>query len=280
MVHIGEFNTLKIVRKADFGYFLNAETGNTSDDILLPNKSALNQDLKVGDEVKAFIYKDSKDRPIATLKEPLATVGEIAYLEVVALTRIGAFINIGLERDVLVPMKEQNYRLQQNQKYLFYLYLDKTDRLAATTFIDGYLDFSEDFAVGDEVKGTIYGFQTNGSAMVAVENKYFGVILRNEYFNKLTPGEEVTVRVKRFYEDGKMSLTPRKFAADERVGLEKTILDYLKEHDGSMPYNDKSSPEEIKEVFHSSKNYFKNALGGLMKQRLIVQDKTGTKLVK
>lgn len=288
MINIGEFNILKIVRKADFGYFLDAETGRTDDDILLPTKSALEKELSIGDEIKAFIYRDSKDRMIATLKEPLASVGEIAYLKVVSKTNIGGFIDFGMERDIFVPIKEQTYTIEVGNFYLFYIYLDKTNRIAATTNIDRYLEnldteepeeiVDSKYRVGDEVVGIIYGFQTNGSAMIAVDKLYRGIILKNEYFVDIKEGYELKLRIKKIYEEGKMGLTPRKKAVEERTELEEKIIQYLKKNDGTMTLNDKSSPEDIRKVFQESKNYFKNALGGLMKQGIIEQDVNGTRL--
>ncbi|CAB1239580.1 S1 RNA-binding domain-containing protein [Clostridium sp. MT-14] len=284
MVSLGKFNLLKIARKTKFGYYLDAKTGSIRDDILLPNKNTLGKELSIGDELNAFIYKDSKDKIIATLKSPLAQVGEIALLKTVSQVSFGYFIGIGLERDVLVPISEQKYKLILGKCYPFYLYLDKTNRIAATTDIDRYLleveEENEKYNIGAEVKGIVYGFQTNNSAMVVIDKKYKGVILRNEYFTKLNIGDELNLRIKRIYEDGKLGLTPRKTPKYERLSLEDTILDYLKSHGGFMPYNDKSSPEDIKTTFHESKNYFKNALGGLMKRNLIFQDENGTKLIK
>lgn len=278
LINIGNFNKLKIVRRPDFGYFLDADTGKTSDDILLPNGNALNMELNIGDEVNAFIYTDSKDRVIATLKKPLAEVGEIAYLKVVANTKIGSFIDIGLEKDILVPLKEKLYGLQTDKNYLFYIYLDKTKRIAATTDIDRYLQTESPYKVGDTVKGTVYGFQTNQSVMVAVDNLYQGVILRHEYFTEINAGDILDLNVIKVYEDGKLGLTPRKRAKEERTELQDTILEYLKSHDGFMTFNDKSSPDDISKAFGVSKNNFKNALGGLMKRGLITQDEKGTTL--
>lgn len=288
MINIGEFNNLKVVRTAEFGYYLDAGTGNTSDDVLLPNKSALGKELSIGDEVNAFIYRDSKDRIIATLKAPLATVGDIAYLKVEGKTNFGSFVNFGLERDILVPFKEQEYPLKEGNKYLFYIYLDKTGRIAATADVDKHLENLDvenleeiqqsQYRVGDDVTGIVYGFQTNESAMIAVDNNYRGVILHNEYFTELKEGCELKLRIKKIYEDGKLGLTPRKKPVDERLELQEQILEYIKKQDGFMPFNDKSSPEEIKRVFKQSKNYFKNALGGLMKRGLVVQDEKGTRL--
>ena len=278
MINIGKFNNMEIIRKADFGYYLNSNTGDTSDDILLPNNSTLGQYFNLGDMVEAFIYRDSEDRLIATLKRPLAEVEDLAYLEVVSSTKIGTFINVGLEKDVLVPFKEENYRLEVGNKYLFYIYLDKTGRIAATTYIESHLGTTDKYEVGEEVIGTVYGFQTNGSVMLAIEDKYKAVILRKEYFSHVKPGEKVTVRVKSYYDDGKIEVTPRQDRLTEMDIVENKILDYLKTHDGEMIYNDKSSPEDIKKVFNSSKNYFKNALGSLMRKDIIIQDKDGTKL--
>lgn len=280
MINIGNFNKLKIVRRPDFGYFLDAGTSRTSDDILLPNGNALNMELNIGDEVDAFIYTDSKDRVIATLKKPLAQVGEIAYLRVAANTKIGSFIDIGLEKDILVPLKEKLYGLQTDKNYLFYIYLDKTKRIAATTDIDRYLETESPYKVGDTVKGTVYGFQTNQSVMVAVDNLYQGVILRHEYFTEINAGDVLDLNVIKIYEDGKLGLTPRKRAKEERTELQDTILEYLKSHDGFMTFNDKSSPDDISKTFGVSKNNFKNALGGLMRRGLITQDEKGTTLKK
>lgn len=278
MVNIGDFNKLKVARQADFGQFLDAGTGSTKDDILLPNGNTLGQELNIGDEVDAFIYRDSKDRLVATLKRPLAKVGDLAYLKVVSTTKIGSFIDFGLEKDILVPMKEKLYGLHDGKYYLFYIYVDKTGRIAATTDIDRYIDTTDKYKVGDTVKGTVYGFQTNNSAMIAVDNLYKGVILHNEYFTELNHGDVLELTVNKLYEDGRMGLTPRKSARDEVSSLQQSILDYLKAHNGSMPFNDKTSPEDIYKTFHISKNYFKQALGGLMKKQLIVQDDKGTRL--
>ena len=278
MMNIGDFNKLTVTKKVDFGYFLNTSTESSNDDILLPTKSALDSEINIGDEVEAFIYRDSSDRLIATLKKPLAKVGDIAYLKVVSNTKIGSFVDFGLEKDILVPLKEKLYDLKEGKQYLFYIYLDKTGRIAATTYIDRYLDTESEYKVGDEVKGIVYGFQTNNSAMIAVDNLYKGVILFNQYFTELQQGDILELNVNKLYEDGKLGLTPRKTAMVERLSLQDIILEYLNTHEGFMPFNDKSSPEDIYKVFNTSKNYFKNALGGLMKRDLITQDKDGTKL--
>ncbi|MDP4089098.1 MAG: S1-like domain-containing RNA-binding protein [Bacillota bacterium] len=278
MIQIGDYNKLKVARKAEFGYFLDAGTGRTSDDILLPNKSTLGEEFNIGDEVEAFIYRDSKDRPIATLKRPLAKVGDLAYLKVITTAQIGSFIDFGLEKDILVPFKEKLYPLQNGKSYLFYIYLDKTGRIAATTDIERYLDTADKYTVGDKVTGTVYGFQTNSSAMIAVDNMYKGVVLEREYYTEMHHGDVLDLTVIKIYEEGKLGLTPRKAPKVEREELQEVVLEHLKAHGGTMPYNDKSSPEDIQATFHVSKSHFKNALGGLMKRGLIIQDEKSTKL--
>ncbi len=278
MILIGEYNELKVSKKVDFGYYVEDNFG---DEVLLPNSAVKGHEIKEGDTVEVFIYRDSKDRLISTLKKPLITVGEIAYLEVVSQNNIGAFVNIGLERDLFVPLREQSFKLKEGKKYLFYMYVDKTDRLAGTARIDSYLAMAEEgtYKSSDEVTAIVYDTCENGTLNVMVDGKYRGLILANEHFEFIYPGQEIQARVKIVYEDGTLGITTRKKRLDEREVLTEKILNYLKENGGFMPFNDKSSSEDIKKEFNTSKNYFKMTLGGLMKQKLITQDKEGTRLL-
>ena len=278
MINIGQFNKLKVKKKVDFGYYLEDKFG---DEALLPNSNAKGSKVEVGESLEVFVYRDSKDRLISTLKRPLLTVGNIAYLEVVSQSEIGAFVNIGLERDLFIPLKEQAFKLKTGKKYLFYMYIDKTDRLAGTTKIHEYLDIAEEgkYKVDDEVKVIVYDTAENGTLKIAVDREYIGLILPNEHLEYIYPGEEISARIKRVYEDGILGITTRKKRLDAREELSEVILKYLRENGGYMPYNDKSSSEEIKREFNTSKNYFKMTLGGLMKKKLITQDKEGTRLL-
>lgn len=278
MIKIGDYNTLEVKRKTNFGYFLDGKTNNSKDDILLHNRLLGKNKVEIGDKINAFIYKDSEDRPSATLIYPKATVGQIAYLKVVAHTKIGSFIDIGLPKDILVPFKSRTYELEKGCRYPFYIYLDKTSRLAATTDIDQYLTTDHEYNLGDSVTGVVYGFQTNNSAMVCVDNKYAGVILHNEYFEELKIGDELNLKVIKIYEDDKLGLTPRQDRKEELDLLENKIISYLEGADGFMRFNDKSTPDEISKVFNSSKKNFKRALGVLMKKNLITQDENGAYL--
>lgn len=276
MLKIGEYNLLKVDREKDFGFYLTDKDG--IEDVLLPKSLAEGKNVKVGDEVNVFIYRDSKDRPIATFKTPLATAYDVAYLKVVHQGEFGAFIDFGLDRDIFVPLKEQRYKLHTGKKYLFYIYLDKTNRLAATTEVEPYIEVGEGFKVGDEVIAMVYSKTPSGTLNVAIDGKYKGLVLPNEYYDEVHPGHEMKLRVKVIYEDGVVGLTPRKTRLNERDELKEKIVQYMRKNGGFMEFNDKSSPEDIKATFGTSKNYFKMALGGLMKEGKLAQDAEGSRL--
>ncbi len=277
MLKIGEYNLLKVDREKDFGFYLTDKEGR--EDVLLPKSLAEGKNVKVGDEVNVFIYRDSKDRPIATFKTPLATAYDVAYLKVVHQGEFGAFIDFGLDRDIFVPLKEQRYKLHTGKKYLFYIYLDKTNRLAATTDVEPYIEIGEGFKVGDEVIAMVYSKTPSGTLNVAIDGKYKGLVLPNEYYEEVHPGHQMKLRVKVIYEDGVVGLTPRKTRLNERDELKEKIVQYMRKNGGFMEFNDKSSPEDIKATFGTSKNYFKMALGGLMKEGKLVQDAEGSRLI-
>ncbi len=280
MIKFGDYNTMKVIREATFGLYLDKETGNTSDDILLPNGNIVGETPKIGDEVEVFIYRDSKDRLIATMKKPKVTVDNFAVLTVSSVTDFGAFLDFGLERDILVPKGEMKYTMVPGNEYLVFVYEDKTGRLAASTEVGRYLEIAKEdqYAIGETVTGIVYDKQTNGTLEVALEEKYMAIVLKNEYYTDINPGDRVTGTVKRILDDGRISFTPRKKMIEAKEELSDKILAYLKEHDGFMPYNDKSTPEELKKQFNSSKNYFKVSLGNLMKKGLVRQDEKGTYL--
>ena len=277
MIFIGEYNTLKVDRELEFGFYLVDKEGN---DILLPKALIGDEEVYEGKELRVFVYRDSKDRPVATLKKPLIEVGKIAYLEIVGQSSFGAFADMGLDRDIFIPLKEQKFKLLKGKKYLLYAYLDKTGRLAATTYVDPYMEIGEGFSVDQQVEAITYGKGGEKTIRVAIDGKYQAIILGNEHYNDIYPGECITGRVKRIYEDGVIGITTRKKRLDSRDELKEQILEYLNNNNGFMPYNDKTAPEVIKEKFKTSKNYFKMALGGLMKEGKITQDIEGTYLKK
>lgn len=276
MIHIGEYNNLKVDRKTEFGYYLQDDSKNS---VLLPNGLLDGNTVDIGDEVEVFVYNDSKDRPIATFKKPLITVGEIAYLKIVSVSEFGAFADMGLERDIFIPLKEQKFKLLKGKSYLLYAYVDKTGRLAATTYVDAYMEIGEGYKVDDTVEVITYGKGGEKTIRVAIDGKYQAIILGNEHYKDIYPGDKLTVRVKRIYEDGVIGVTPRRKRLDERDVLKKEILKRLESNGGFIPYNDKTSAEIIREEFNTSKNYFKMALGGLMKEGKIKQNSEGTELI-
>ena len=276
MIHIGEYNNLKVDRKTEFGYYLQDDSKNS---VLLPNGLLDGNTIDIGDEVEAFVYNDSKDRPIATLKKPLITVGQIAYLKIVSVSEFGAFADMGLERDIFIPLKEQKFKLLKGKSYLLYAYVDKTGRLAATTYVDSYMEIGEGYNVDDTVEVITYGKGGEKTIRVAIDGKYQAIILGNEHYADIYPGDKFTVRVKKIYEDGVIGVTQRRKRLDERAVLKEGILERLKSNGGFIPYNDKTSAEIIREEFKTSKNYFKMALGGLMKEGKIKQNAEGTELL-
>lgn len=277
MIKIGEYNQLKVVKDREFGYFLADDDGK---EVLLPKSLTNEEKYEIDEEVEVFVYKDSQDRVVATRKRPLATVGEVAYLQVVAQSKIGAFINFGLDRDILVPIKEQRFKLKVGKSYLFYLYLDKTRRLAATSYVEDHLQTAENIKVGDAVKAYVYARTNSGTLNMAVDAKFKALMLPNEYFKEVFPGEAMELRVRTVYEDGVLGLATRAKKLNEKNSLQEQIIEYMNKNGGVMPFNDKSAPEDIREEFNTSKNYFKMALGGLMKAGKIIQEDGGCKLVK
>lgn len=280
MYEMGKMNQMTVIREASFGYYLDSKTGNTDDDLLIPNGSLNGNKIKIGDTVSVFVYRDSSDRPIATMKQPKILVDEVKKLRVVGRNGSGAFIDMGLERDVFVPKKEQKYFITEGKEYLFKMYVDKSGRLAATTDVNGALDTAppDEFKKDMEVKGTLYGVQTNGALMVAVNDLYKAYIPKSDFFEDLEMGSTVSAKIFKITEDGKLALTMRTSLKDERLELKEHILKELELNGGTIPYNDKSTSEEIREKFKTSKNYFKIALGNLMKIGKIYQDEEGTHL--
>ncbi|MGM9975037.1 MAG: S1 RNA-binding domain-containing protein [Clostridiaceae bacterium] len=279
MIKVGDYNILRVIKEKGKGYLLKEEGIKEGEEVFLPELNTGDKELEVNDKISAFVYRDNQGKYIATLEKPIARAEELAYLKVVGLTTFGAFVDMGLDRDVLVPLKEKIYPFKKDKSYLFYVYVDKTGRLAASAYVEKHLQVDHSYKVGDEVKGSVYGFQSNNSLKVAVENRYKGVVLHNEYFTRIEYGDSLTFRVNKIYEDGRLGLTPRKAAKEELPVLEEKIIEYLKSNNGFMTFNDRTSPEEIYNVFNVSKNYFKNALGGLMKKKLIAQDEKGTRLI-
>ena len=276
MIEIGKFQTLTISNFTTFGAYLDAGTGVRHDNILLPIKQ-LPEGAKVGDELEVFIYRDSEERLIATTRKPLAQLGDLAYLKVNAKTKIGAFLDWGLERGLFLPFKEQKYPIQVGKEYLVKVYLDKSQRLSATTAIYEYLTAETPYQKNDKVFGTVYSLNPDIGAFVAVDNKYMGLIPVNEYFTDLREGDQVEARVIRVREDGKLDLSPRELSYVQMEDDTTKVLQEIKNNEGFLSLNDKSSPVEIQSRLHMSKAAFKRAVGKLLKENKIIQTEDGLK---
>ena len=274
MIEIGKSQNLKIANFTSIGAYLDAGTGVRHDNILLPIKQ-LPEDSKEGDELEVFVYRDSEERLIATLKKPLALLGELAYLKVTAKTQIGAFLNIGLERGLFLPFHEQKFPIQVGKGYLVKVYLDKSQRLSATTEIYEYLSAESPYQKNDKVVGTVYSMNLDIGAFVAVDNKYMGLIPVNEFFSDLREGDQVEARVIRVREDGKLDLSPRDLSYIQMDKDTLKILQGIKNHEGFLALNDKSSPLEIQSRLHLSKAAFKRAVGKLLKENKVTQTEGG-----
>ena len=266
MIELGKKQTLTVVKTVDFDVYLaEKDDKEGKDSVLLPAKQ-VPAGTKAGDELTVFIYKDSKDRLIATTREPMLQVGQTAVLKVSQVTRIGAFLNWGLEKDLLLPYHEQTTRMQEGKDVLVALYIDKSQRLCATMKVYHYLSTRTPYVVGDQVKGRVYEISGNFGVFVAVDDKYSALIPAREAAGKYRPGEILDLRVTEVKEDGKMNVTDRQKAYLQIEEDAESVLSVIDEFAGVLPFDDKASPEVIKREFGLSKNAFKRAIGHLLKE--------------
>lgn len=283
-MRLGYMQTLVAVKKTDFGLFLtdiekkDDKNRALGDEVLLP-KNQVTEDMRVGSEIEVFLYKDSEDRMIATRLVPYIKIGEIKKLRVKEVNKIGAFLDWGLPKDLLLPFKEQIYEIKPGDEILVTVYIDLSDRLCATMDLYSRLSLLPPYQKDDMVKGTVYQVHEQFGAYVAVDNKYSALVPKKELHCELKPGDEIEARVLEVKEDGKLDLSLRQKAYVQMDADSALILDKLKQAGGSLPYQDKSSAEEIKEEFNLSKAAFKRAIGRLYKERVIVIEKDGIRLV-
>ena len=262
-MELGKKQKLVYKRKEEFGIYL-TEKGNDEERVLLPAKQ-VPAGAKVGDEIEVFLYKDSKDRLIATTNTPLLTLHETAVLTVKEVGKIGAFLDWGLEKDLLLPFAEQTVRVKAGDKALVALYTDKSDRLAATMKVYKYLKQDSSYKKEDHVDGLVYELSDNFGAFVAVDNKYSGLVAKKELTTNLKVGDRIKARVISVKEDGKLDLSLRE-KAPIQISLDAdTLVKMMKENGGKLDFSDNASPELIKEETGMSKNQFKRAVGNLLK---------------
>ena len=264
MVQLGKKEQLYLLRKTDFGVYLGKNMEAPKEETVLLPKKQVPSDLEEGDKIEVFLYKDSSDRMIATTNEPAITLGEVGVLKVKEVTKIGAFLDWNLEKDLLLPFKEQIREVKDGDEVLVRLYVDKSERLCASMKIYDYLEVFGPYVKGDHVKGIVYDITELG-AMVAVEKRYHGLIPKRELKKKLKFGEWITTRVVRVREDGKLDLS---LSEEKQIQMDidsAMIMEKLNDYGGVLPFNDKAEPKVIEKEFSISKNAFKRAVGRLLK---------------
>lgn len=275
MIALGTLNTLTVKKQVKFGFYLD---GLSWGEILLPNNVAP-AGLEIGQALQVFLYLDSEDQLIATTEKPAIMVSQVAMLPVVAVTKVGAFLNWGLKKDLLVPFSEQQIPLKEGQRYLVYCYVDLSNRIVASTKLDRHLHKTEPrYNTGDKVD-IIISEQTDIGYKAVVNHEHWGVLYKNEVFKPLRRGDKLSAYIVKVRDDGKIDL--RLTAATYKQALELTeqVLTKLKQNGGKLALTDKSSPELIYEAFGVSKKAYKQAIGTLYKDKKIVILDAGIMLV-
>lgn len=275
MSEIGKINKLQIIKELDFGLYLD---GNEFGEILLPRRY-VPENYNIDDFIDVFIYRDSEDRLIATTEKPYAMVGDFAVLKALTVNEIGAFLDWGLSKDLFVPYREQIHKIKQGNSYLVYVYLDEeSNRIAASTKLDKFLDkTSADYQTNQEVD-LIISYKTEMGYKVIINNTHSGVLYKNEVFQTLKEGQRIKGFIEKIREDKKIDVSLQKPGPKKVESLTEKIILKLKENDGFISVNDKTSPEIIYNTFGVSKKTYKKAIGVLYKKRIINIDGNGIKL--
>lgn len=274
MINVGRYNELKVIKEMDFGIYL----GDGEVEILMPTKW-VPKGVHIGDTLEAFIFRDSEGRLIATTVKPYATVGEFAYLEVQQSNSMGAFMDWGMEKNLLVPFREQIGKMEEGKSYVVYVYLDETsNRIAASNKLNKFIERDNiELEVGDVVDLLIYS-ETDKGLNAIINNMYAGLIYRNEIYDNVRVGDKVKGFVKLVREDNKIDLSLQKSGFELVDDVKWRLLNILKEKK-FLPLNDDSTPEEIKRTLQISKKAFKKAVGALYKERLVKLTDKGVELI-
>ena len=271
MIKLGEQQKLTIVKRVEFGVYLaDVPAGEKEYDvpeerILLPVKQVA-ENATIGDEVEVFVYRDSKDRLIATTNMPKITLHKVAMLKVAQVGKYGAFLNWGLEKDLLLPFKEQTGKVSEGDDCLVALYIDKSNRLCATMKVYKYLELESPHKKEDKVEGFVYEISDQFGVFVAVDNRYSALIPKKEVYGDVKVGDKVIARVTAVKSDGKLNLSIREKAYLQMDVDAKRVMDLIDSFDGVLPFTDKANPEVIRREIQMSKNEFKRAVGRLLKE--------------
>ena len=265
MFQLGRKQKLIVVKTVEFGVYLGEDQNASMDERVLLPKKQVPENCNIGDTIEVFLYKDSKDRLIATTNIPKLMVGEVGFLTVSQVTKIGAFLDWGLEKDILLPYKEQTRKVKEGEEILVALYIDKSSRLAATMNVYEYLRKDRNYQKDDMVTGMIYQTSDNFGVFVAVDNIYSALIPKKEVVGELRIGDTVHARVTGVKPDGKLDLSVREKAYLQIEKDAARILQIMDSFDGVLPFTDRANPEVIKRETQMSKNEFKRAVGNLLK---------------
>lgn len=279
MIRIGQFNYLQIIKEVDFGFYLDSEDDDWGE-ILLPFSSAP-ETCELYDWLDVFIYFDSEDRIIATIQRPHAVVGEFNLLRVASVERVGAFMDWGLTKDLLVPFGEQKIRLKADRSYVVGVYIDSASgRIVASTRLEKFMDKNPgDYEEGQDVEILITK-ETDLGYKAIINNSHWGFLYHNEVFQKLRIGKKMKGFIQKVRDDGKIDLSLTSAGYEKVGGMAEKILQILEKGDGFMPITAKTSPDDIYQTFGMSKKNYKKAIGALYKKRLVTVDHDGIRLVK
>ena len=277
-IELGKTQELIVTKETNFGVYLNTPGGDETCHILLP-KSQVPEGTKLKDVLEVFVYKDSEDRPIATTQKAMVGLGGIARLYVKEISHIGAFLDWGLAKDLLLPFKEWIYEVKQDDEVLVTLYLDKSERLCASMKVYELLRCDSPYNKDDEVDGRVYETSDNFGIFIAVDDKYSALLPKKEVFETYHINQQVHARVTQVLEDGRLTLSVKKKIPEQMNEDAEYIFKCLKDAGGFLPFNDKSDPKDIKNQFHMSKNAYKRAIGHLLKDHLITIENDGIHMV-
>jgi len=276
MIKIGKINKLKVLKTASFGILLDGEDRG---DILIPKRNIV-EGHQLKKEIEVFIYMDSEDNVTATTLKPAAMVGEFAFLKVVAVSRVGAFMDWGLPKDLFVPFQEQQQKMLNGNSYIVYVYVDKkTDRIAASSKLNKYLDISPaEYSPGEQVNLFIKN-RSNLGFNVIINNTHSGLLFFEDVFQPLKTGQKLKGYIKKIREDNRIDVALHPEGYEKVSTLAARILATLRENKGYLEINDKSSPDQIYNTFGMSKKTFKKAIGALYKHKIILVESKGIRLV-
>lgn len=264
---LGDYNTLRIARRSDIGLYLD---GDQAGEILLPNRY-VTQDMQIGDEIRVFLYLDQEERLVATTEQPLAKVGDFACLECVWVNQYGAFLDWGLMKNLFCPFREQRQRMETGRRYIVHVHIDQDSyRIMASAKVSKFLSTDHPpYQPGDEVDILVWQ-PTDMGYKVIVDNRYYGLIFRNQVFQPIHSGDRLKAYISNVREDGKLDIALQHTGRQHTQDFAEELLAYLHDHNGICSLGDKSDADDIRDAFHVSKKTFKRAVGDLYKRHLVM----------